>query len=225
MTRYSVDILVKDAKVAIDENVDSTPLAELGDTDTLKLDDIIKSKVEDAARLVTERAAHWLLDEGDALEGDITWEGQQPGKGAGFIDLPQDFLRLVTFQMTDWLRPVTDVITEDSPLYALQSSRYGGVRGNVQKPVVAITHSGNGPSGMRLEFYSCTGGLGAVVKRARYIKVPTIGNDDKIRISEKLYRAVVYRIASLTALEVGAGDLAAAMLKTSMDLSGEEVTS
>jgi hypothetical protein len=217
-----VEDIIEQVKITIDENVSSEPLVGINDIDTLALDEIIESKVEDGARLVTENAAHWLLDEGEPLTGDITWEGQ-PGKGAGYIDLPADFLRLLTFQMTDWSRPATEVITEDSPLYALQSSRYGGIRGNTQKPVVAITH--NSDNGMRLEFYSCTGGITAVVKRARYIKVPSINTTtNKIHISDKLYRAVVYRIASLTALEVGAGDLAAAMLKTSMDLSGEEVT-
>ena len=49
---YSVDTLIREVKVAIDENTDSGALTSLGDVDTLMLDDIIKSKVADAARLV-----------------------------------------------------------------------------------------------------------------------------------------------------------------------------
>ena len=40
---YPVEQLVREAKVAIDENVSSEPLASLGDLDTLTLDEILLS--------------------------------------------------------------------------------------------------------------------------------------------------------------------------------------
>lgn len=213
---YPVEQLVREAKVAIDENVSSEPLASLGDLDTLTLDEIIGSKVEDAARLVEQSADHSLLDAGQAFGGAIYWDGDIVGYGAGRINLPEDFMRLIVFQMSDWAYPVTTPIDDTDPRYLMQSSRYGGVRGNPERPVVAIVH---GPTGMVLEFYSCETGPGTHIKSAHYIAVPKIVGGS-INLCPKLKRAVVYRLASLACLTVGNGDLAAMLLSTSNELAG-----
>lgn len=223
MTPYLVDDLITAAKVAIDENVSSAPLAALGDVDTLTLDEIIRSKVEDAARLVEEGAAHHLLDSGKPFGASVEWESQE-GYGAGRVNLPDDFMRLVTFRMSDWYKPVTEAITEQHPLYMQQLSRYAGVRGNPQRPVVAITH---GASCQVLEFYSCQAGPGTRVSVARYLPLPTIykdGGKEYIDLCEKLKRAVVYRLASMACAIIGASDLAALLLGTSNELAGIVVT-
>jgi hypothetical protein len=212
---YSVDTLVREARIAIDQNNNSTPLASLGDIDTLTLDEIIRSKVEDAARLVEEGAAHYLLDAGKPFGASVEWESQ-PGYGAGKVNLPSDFMRLVTFRMSDWYRPVTEAITEEDPTYPMQSSRYAGVRGNPQQPVVAIVH---GVTGQVLEFYSCQAGPGVQVSTARYIPVPKI-IEGYIDLCPKLVRAVVYRMASMAAAITGASDLAAMLLGTSNEIAG-----
>jgi len=211
---YLVEDIVRDVKVCLDENVDSTALALLGDADTLTLDDIIESKIADAARLVESGAAHHLLDRGEPF-GDNIWWQQAPGYGMGMIQLPDDFLRLVTYRMSDWAMPVTEAITEEDPRYAMQSSRYGGVRGNPWRPVVAIVQH---PTGLMLEFYTCQAGAGVVINAARYIPMPRISGG-KIKVCEKLYRAIIYRTASLTALALKDGDAAAAMLATSNNLA------
>lgn len=211
---YLVDDLVEEAKVAIDENVSSAALADLGDVDTLKLDEILLSKVEDAAFFIEGNADALLLDSGRAFGDAIDWESSR-GYGAGSIHLPDDFLRLVSFEMSDWSRAVTVPITEDDPLYDLQRSRYGGVRGNPERPVVAITRQ---PIGLVLEFYSCTGGPSVTLKRARYIPVPTV-RDGHIVLSEKLRRAVVYYMAYLASLSMNA-DIAQNMLITALQLAG-----
>lgn len=216
MKSYTVAEIKEAVRVALDENNSGAPLASLGDIDTLTLDEIIESKIEDAARQVLERAAHWLLGKGKLLSGSVFWESQ-PGYGAGHINLPADFLRLLTFKMSDWSHPVIDAITEDDPLYQLQSSRYGGIRGNVQRPVVAVTHRANGLS---LEFFSCDTGPSVEVESAKYIPVPKIDDDGYISFSEQLYRPIVYRVASMAASTIGEGETAASLLKTSNELSG-----
>lgn len=213
---YLVSDIIREAKVAIDENVSSDALSVLGDMDTLTLEEIMRSKVEDAARLVEEGAAHYLLDTGKNLGGSVEWENDVAGYGAGKLSLPPDFMRLVTFRMSDWYRPVTEAITEEHPDYPLQSSRYAGVRGNPQRPVVAVTH---GATGLQLEFYCSSAGPGVRVSVAKYLPRPEV-NDGKIDLCEKLQRAVVYRLASMTAAIVGASDLAAILLGTSNELAG-----
>lgn len=211
---YNVSDIVREAKVALDENVDSTPLSGLGDIDTLTMEEIVESKVVAAARIIEVNAPAHLLDSGRAFGESIGWDGQ-PGYGAGYIHLPDDFMRLVCFQMSDWDYAVTVAITEDSPLYQLQRSRFAGVRGNPQKPVVAITSQ---PIGLVLEFFSCYSGEDAFVKKARYIPVPRVRNG-KIDLCEKLKPAVVYYTAYLSALSMGEGDAAAALLATARELA------
>lgn len=211
---YNVSDIVQEAKVALDENVSSAALAGLGDVDTLKLEEIIESKVVDAAMVIEQNAPAYMLDSGKAFGESIGWDGQ-PGYGAGYIHLPDDFMRLVCFQMSDWDYAVTVAITEDSPQYQMQRSRFAGVRGNPQKPVVAITSQ---PIGLVLEFFSCYSGENAFIKKARYIPIPRIKNG-KIDLCEKLRRAVVYYTAYLAALSLGNGDAAAAMLATAKELA------
>lgn len=211
---YLVENIIKEVKVALDENVDSSALSGLGDVDTLKLDEIIESKVVDAARIIESNAPAHLLDSGRAFGESIGWDGQ-PGYGAGYIHLPDDFMRLVCFQMSDWDYALTMAITEDSPQYQMQRSRFAGVRGNPQKPVVAITSQ---PIGLVLEFFSCYSGDNAFIKKARYIPMPRIRNG-KIELCEKLKPAVVYYTAYLSALSMGEGDAAAALLATARELA------
>ena len=59
-------------------------------------------------------------------------------EGIGSIVLPSDFLRLYSFKMKAWKRPVTDVISIANPLYDKQKNR--ATRGGINKPVVVINY-------------------------------------------------------------------------------------
>jgi hypothetical protein len=203
---YPVSSLVREIRIALDENMTSGTLSALGDIDTLSLSEIIESKIEDAARIVETNAPLYMLDGGQTFLSTacVTWESAH-GYGMGSIVLPDDFMRLISFQMSDWDYPVAVAITEDSPLYIQQRSRFAGIRGCPQRPVVAIVSH---PSGQMLEFYSCTGGSSVEVKRARYLPIPHIQNG-KIDLCEKLERAVVYYAAYLVALAIGSESAAA----------------
>lgn len=207
-----IENIKRDIRIALDQNMVSTQLISTTDIDTLSLNDIIESKIEDAARIVMRDAPLHLLDGGKAFGESIHWFSRE-GIGGGYIVLPDDFLRLVAFQMSDWSYAVTTAITEDHPLYSLQSSRYAGIRGNPQRPVVALISE----YPLLLEFYSCSAGAGVSVKRARYIPMPKI-EDGWITFCEKLRPAIIYYAAHLTALTIGNADLATVMLNTSKEL-------
>lgn len=210
---YKITDLKREIRIALDQNMVSDQLLAVDDIDTLSLEDIIESKIIDAARVVESNAPSYLLDGGKAFAQSIGWKSRI-GIGSGYTHLPDDFLRLISFQMSDWSYAVTVAITETDPLYALQSSRYPGIRGCPQKPVVAITTQ---PIGQVLEFYSCTGGSGVYVKRARYIPIRQIRNGD-IELCEKLKPAIVYYAAYLTALSINQTDLATVLLNTCNEL-------
>lgn len=211
---YSVDDLKKDIRIVLDQNTTSGQLFGTDDIDTLSLEEIIGSKLEDAARVVEKEAPVYLLDGGEPFAQSISWDSR-PGYGSGRTQLPDDFLRLVSFQMSDWERPVSEPISDLDPRYALQRSRYPGIRGNPQKPVVAIVMQ---PVGQVLEFYSCTGGPDVYVKRARYIPIPKIDANKQLDICEKLHSSFIYYAASLVALSTQQGELSSGLLNTCKEL-------
>lgn len=209
---YQLDRIVRDVRVCLDENASGAALLASGDVDTLMLDSIIESKITEATDRVHSEAPYYLLEQGHyfgdneeaitdgeghviipAGEVAIYWEDRE----SGHILLPQDFMRLVVFEMSDWERPVYTPITPADPRYARQHSRVKALRGTAQRPVCAIAVR---PEGKVLEFYSCKSEE-ATVTRAVYIPYAEIKDDGSgnvgVDISERCYDAVVYTAAAL----------------------------
>lgn len=226
---YQVADMKRDVRITIDQNDSSTALSALGDPDTLTLEQIIDSKIADAARTVILAAPNTMLDSGHSFaipkaqtNTAITWtESGVAGYGAGHYKLPSDFLRIVSFKMHDWDYAITEAISDSDPLYPMQYSRYGGIRGNPQRPVAAIV---NHADGLHIEFFTCNWGpydattdTGTYVERAQYIKQPTIINDT-IEIPERLRPALIYYIAYMVMLALNDLTLAQTLLGTSKEL-------
>lgn len=188
---YKVSNIIRDVRIAIDENMSGEQFLSEVDIETLSLEDIIYSKIEEGARIVESTAPIFLLGEGHNF-GDSIWRGP---KGSGYVNLPDDFMRLIAFRMSDWERTVYEPITVEDKLYKCQSSRYKGIRGNVQKPVCVLVTR---PEGRVLEYYS-TKSDNAQVTIASYIPYPIISKiDNVIDLSPRCYKAIVYKIAALT---------------------------
>lgn len=197
---YKIETVSRDVRIAIDENKTSEQLLGDEDIDTLSLNEIVRSKIEEAVRRVETTAPTFLLEEGHTFGDSVFWEDNN----SGWTLLPDDFMRLIAFRMSDWERTCHNAISVDDPLYDLQSSRFKGVRGNVQKPVCAVV---NRAEGKALEFYSCNSEE-AYVKRATYLPYPKIDDEEGIDISERCYTAVVYTTAALVLTAYGANDRA-----------------
>lgn len=210
---YPVSELLKDVRIAIDQNSVGEQLIIVSDLETLNLNEIITNKIVDAVNTVEKSAPLHLLDTGVPFGDSLGWE-QTIGIGMGYTMLPDDFLRLLTFQMSDWAIPVHEAIQEDSLQYHLQKSRYPGIRGCPQRPVCALVLY---PVGHVLEFYSCVGGGDVYIKRARYLPQAVVAND-KVRICEKCYRAVVYYLAGLVCSSYGGKDQAELLFELSKSL-------
>lgn len=200
---YKVSEIVRDVRIAIDQNMTSEQLIETGDIETLSLEEIIRSKTVEAVRRVECAAPAHLLEEGHNFGDAVYWEGLE----SGWVLLPDDFMRLIAFRMSDWERTVYTALSADDPQYAKQSSRYKGIRGNVQKPVCAIV---NRAEGKALEFYSCNS-RDAYVSRATYLPYPCIDEHDGIDICERCYTAVIYTIAALVLTTYGEDNKASSL--------------
>lgn len=204
--------MARDVRVAIDMNRTDTGLFTEGDLETLSVDEVIVSKLAEGVRLVELEAPRRLLESGHNLGGEIFWEG----RGAGFVILPDDFMRLLSFRMSDWERTVHEAIDDTDPRYALQSSRWAGIRGNPEKPVVAVVRR---PVGLVAEFYSCRS-EGAWLREGTYVAEPRIDRDGGIDVAAGCYRAAVYRAAGLVLATLGDAQAASTMVELSRGLLG-----
>ncbi len=203
---YQIDKILRDVRIAIDENKTNEQLIEDEDIDTLMLDDIIRSKIVEAVQRVHADAPNYLLEGGHNFGDAVYWREME----SGWVLLPQDFMRLVVFEMDDWEQAVYQAISTDDPEYEKQRSRFKGIRGTAQRPVCAIAIR---PEGKVLEFYSCKS-TNAQVSRAVYIPYPTIDEDNGVDISERCYMAVVYTIGALVYTTLGEADKASNFLET-----------
>lgn len=138
----------------------------------------------------------------------------------GWILLPDDFLRLVSFRMSDWTRAVGDAAEAGSPAYDRQHSEYAGIRGSATKPACALTMR---PEGLALEYHGCRSAE-AYVAEGVYMPLPTIDADGGVDISRECYRAVVYMTAALVQTSFGDGEKAKTnyeMVNTLLDTTGQ----
>lgn len=203
MTTYLLDDIAKDVRISLDQNMTSGALEEIGDVDTLALNDLIRSKIVEAVKRVHSETPPYLLDGGNNFGDSLHWKDN----GSGWVILPDDFMRLVVFEMDDWATPVFDLHTTDEPEYLKQSSRFKGIRGTAQKPICFISIR---PVGRVIEFYSSKSEE-AQVSRAVYIPYPEVDDYDSIDISERCYDAVVYTIAALVLMTLGDTDKASVL--------------
>lgn len=192
---YKIRHIARDVRIALDENKTSEQLIADEDIDTLSLEEIVHSKIAEAVRRVITEAPTYLLDGGIPFGDSVYWRD----KGSGWILLPDDFLRLIRFKMSDWERAVYEPITAADPEYQLQFSRYKGIRGNPQKPVVAIVSRAEGRA---LELFSCKD-TAATVEQALYYPLPMVDRSGGIDIPRRCYVSVVYEAASLVAHTIG----------------------
>lgn len=88
----------------------------------------------------------------DTLALDTTHGGNNTvflgiNNGVGRIQLPSNFVRLVSFQVNDWSSAVTEALDDTSPRYKQQNNPI--LRGTPNRPMVFITDGGK-----FLEYYT-----------------------------------------------------------------------
>ncbi|MDE7375902.1 MAG: hypothetical protein K2N16_03535 [Muribaculaceae bacterium] len=183
--------IVRDVRVALNFDAEPAPAIE-ATCSGLSLDQIIRAKAVEAVREAHLEALPCQLECARPFVPDALGIAWTDGC-AGWLSLPADFLRLVTFEMNDWERPAGEPIDPASAAYALQRGRFAGLRGTPQRPVVAIVRHA---SGLVLEFYSCRS-KSAAIRRAVYGPEPKVDDEtDTLAVSAPLYGEVIARTAA-----------------------------
>ena len=196
MVAVKITNIITDVKLALDEN-ESASNVLLADTDQLQMDALIRSKIIDAVRYIHQAAPISMVE--GMSPSPLPTPGQVTGgqDGSCTVALPDDFMRLVIFQMSDWKRPVITPISDTDPLYAMQGSDYVGIRGGVKKPVAVLTTNIAGKK--ILEAYSSEGSVAKLV----YLPIPVISGvapNETVSICTQLYQPVIYHCAGLVAM-------------------------
>ena len=103
MSTYAVSELVKEVKVLLDRNQETSGLLTPTDTDTLSQGELIQSKIVDAARIILKDAPASMLDGKTFNELNTAW-AESNGAYVGTVYLPSDMIRLLNVKARDWNR-------------------------------------------------------------------------------------------------------------------------
>lgn len=196
--------LLREIRVVLDQNMSSTALSALGDVDTLSLDELIESKIEDAAEAVVLTAPlHLLSDVSVALVNDpdhgrlLSLRNTFPHWGT--FPLPSDFARLLSFKLVSWPYALHEALSVSSPLYVQCHSPFG-VCGTKDRPHVFLVPSADASGVVALEIYS-GGSENDTLESGLYVSKPII-SDGSITLGKYLKRPTVYYAAYLVALSI-----------------------
>jgi len=127
--------LIASVKVKIDELMSQSEGVQfsLSDTDNSNVIDLyINSLLDETAKHIHQTAPLHAIVPNDG--GEISPVSN--ADNSGYLYLPSDYLRFVTFKMQGWAQDVTEPITVSDPRYKLQ--KYLVTRGGAAKPVVAL---------------------------------------------------------------------------------------
>jgi hypothetical protein len=132
--------LINYVKIKLDEIVpegEGVQFAVDGDvniSDPLNL--LINAILDEAAKRVLLNAPLHLLDPVKSATAEGTPE--EYDTKIGYIVLPDNYLRLASLKMKEWIRPVVFALKPTDPEYLIQQNKH--VRGGIAKPKAAYAH-------------------------------------------------------------------------------------
>lgn len=131
----------------------------------------IENFIDDAARWVVMTVPVHALGQGEDFSAATHTHNDN---GSGTVALPQHFLRLISFQMSDWSLPLIGGLYQDDARYRQQNNSV--LRGTPYRPVVFVCDGGH-----TIEYYtSATGDI----KVARCFAMEKVGDDYPDRLED-----------------------------------------
>lgn len=236
--QYPLSYIHEEVRTILDQNQEEGTILS-DEANTLKLDEIIRQKILHAARHLLETSDVSVIDGKTCYihkEGDADWPDPEPdglivnlweygntswGELSMWVmEMPEDYLRLLSLKMSDWKRGVHATIPYESADYSQLRSGFIGITGNPERPAVAEIKIGRdhhhiseessvgaGETGWELEnlrgLEIYTSATGDVVD-FRYCAIPeyytlTGETTEYLDFPEKLFRMLLYQTGSLVA--------------------------
>lgn len=187
MKTFSIDEIIDAVRVKLDEiGLNESEMMD-AEEDNKNLDEVIKSCISEAYRMVSLLADVSMIEGKDGSSSALTIGSDLVGR----VTLPSDFIRLVGIRLSSWNSAKSSAVPEDSPEYRMQSNKW--VCGSPSRPVVALVHNGS----LRvLELYKASSSND---KLRSFTYVASISKDaSSVGISEQLSDAFIYFVAGLT---------------------------
>lgn len=212
MAEYSIEDIVKDVRILIDENEDNERLIAEDDEVANNTDTISKAMIIHSIDQVHLIAPLWRVAE-ISVETTVDLSDK---RGA----IPEYYLRYVYAKADDWAYKVFEPIDQESDEYKMQFSEFEGIKGSAEKPVVAIVPDQLQKSGLGIEVYSTEENTISLV----YVKKASAETDAELKISILCYQAVLNMIAKNYMINVNEPDRAKyydAMVMESLGISTE----
>lgn len=187
MKTLSIADIVQKVRAKYDE-IALNESGMIGEADDSDFDVIVKSCISDAYRFVVNSADLSMLEGKQLTGGNMTIDSNL----VGHVALPDDFLRGLTFRLSSWQSSASDIITEDTPEYRMQSDPYAC--GTYQHPVAAIVHTS---SGRELELYKAKASNDTLKS---FVYMPAWdSSSESVDIPDQVADAFIYYVAGLTA--------------------------
>lgn len=126
--------MINKVKTRIDEvSASGDVIVDVGVENTKPFDSIIDELLDESALEILLKAPFYRLPIYTATP-TVTQDAND--KKIGTIQIPTDFVRLVSFRMKGWLQPVTSFALPGDAVATKQSNKY--IRGGVAKPVAVL---------------------------------------------------------------------------------------
>lgn len=169
--------LINLVKTKIDEVSSSDcPINAVGIEDNQPYDSLIESLLDESAREILLKAPFYRLP----IESGTPEIISDPNdRTIGYIKVPANFLKLVSFKMTEWKRPVTILSIKGDEISKRQSNIH--IRGGCAKPVGVLSRN---QEGVIIEFYSVK--TNPQIQEFLYIKTDSAENINDAQMIDAL---------------------------------------
>ena len=185
-----------DVRLMLNRDERHQSLIDCADIDTLTLDRMIHEAMPRAVTDVEMAAPVHLLEGGYLFaEGADTFIEHTADKSLTVVTamLPPDFLRLVSFRLSDWSRAVTSAIGADTQLAAMMQLPGASALADNNRPLAVTERRGEA---LTLVTYSSSDATTATVTEAVYRPRPEWDASDAIEVSRLLYDDAIAACAS-----------------------------
>ena len=187
MKTLSIDEIVRKVRTKYDE-ISLNDSDMVGSSDDSDFNSVIRSCIPDAYRFVVNSADLSML-EGKILSVETL---NIDDDLVVHVPIPDDFLRGISFRLSSWKSSASEIITEDTPEYRMQSDPYAC--GTYQHPIAAIVHTAKG---RELELYKAKTSADTLMS---FMYMPSWdGSNESLDIPDQLADAFIYYVAGLTA--------------------------
>jgi len=246
--KIDIDNIIKQVRVIVDENEDTSALLVatdgdddlLPDNDALQTEEISKAMVLQAIDRVHYMAPVLILNGAvmdlkdyklkEGSKDDRKWNRYELVQR---LTLPDDVLRVTRVKLDNWCMAVTQMVEEGSGLYSTMFSRFGAVRPSTLRPMVGIAVGMEGGADLVAApvnvpilpkyFDKVMEGYDEMNSVRKGEVSVVLRAKDGGYMADRCEKAVVYMVANLYYISIGEYQRASAMAQEVAELLGLDV--